>query len=104
VTEPKVVKDDVEAVIKAVAAVYTRSPVLEPAEALAAIQTLNARRDAEIERLKALLTYADNLLIDIADCPDPTEPAADGGITVFMVIQHDAKFLRTKIARAVIAP
>lgn len=41
----------------------------------------------------------DRFLIDLSECKDFDEPAADGGITVGMVFQQQAKWMRTLLAR-----
>lgn len=58
---------------------------------------------AQAERvavLEAALRRADKFMTDLVDNPDLNDIAADGGITVGMVFQQQAKWERTLIARA----
>lgn len=41
----------------------------------------------------------DRFLTDLAQCPDLTDLAADGGVTVGMVFQQEARWMRTLLAR-----
>ena len=55
---------------------------------------------AELTTAREALARADKFLTDLVDSPDLNDIAADGGITVGMVFKQQAKWERTKIARA----
>ena len=52
----------------------------------------------------AQINTIDRFLRDLSECPDLDESAADGGITVGMVYQHQARWMRTLLARATLSP